>query len=94
MQTLNPDFRLSLDVQRFDATASGVDVDILWRLMPRTGLAKSGRGAVHEDVVKASEGELPYATVVAAQRQALARIAQEIASAVQTMPETEPAARP
>ena len=94
VQTLNPDFRLSLDVQRFDATVSGVDVDILWRLMPRSGLAKSGRCAVHEEVAKASEGEAPYADVVVAQRRALARIAQEIASAVQAMPETEPAVRP
>lgn len=68
------DFRLELDVQRFDMTPQVVLADIRWRLLPRQGAPVSGRSERHEPV----RGGNVYA-MVDAQTMALDYIAKDIA---------------
>lgn len=74
-QVFDADFRLMLNVQRMEAVEGlGADIDIVWRLEPRTGMAVMGRSVVHEPTVGTEAGIL-----VLAQRRALSRVADEIA---------------
>jgi len=71
------DFKLMLDFQQLDAVAGqGVDVDVLWRIEHRSGSAIVGRSSFRQSVAGAAAD---YPTLVAAQRQALRRVATEIA---------------
>ena len=74
-QRFDADFRLYLDVQRFDAVAGhGADVDIVWRFEPRQGKPLIGRSTVHEAATGTSPDRL-----VAALRRALRLVAGEMA---------------
>lgn len=76
----NPDYRVMLDVQRFDVLAgSGVEVDILWRIEGRSG-ARAGRSTLQEPI--AGSG-IP--AQVEAQRRALTRVAAAIATQVREL---------
>ncbi len=69
------DFKLTLDFQQLDAVAGqGADVDVLWRVEPRSGKAIVGRSSFHQ---AASAADFP--SLVATQRQALRRVAADIA---------------
>ena len=76
------DFRLFLDVQRFDAVSGrGADVDIVWRFEARQGKPITGRSRVHEAATNDAPGAL-----VAAQRRALRQVAAEMAAALGGLP--------
>ncbi len=71
------DFKLALDFQQFDAVVGqGVDVDVLWRIEHRSGKSIVGRSSFRQPLSGAAN-DIP--TVVSAQRQALRRVATEIA---------------
>lgn len=74
-------YRVTLDVQRFDATpGQGADLDIAWRVhgLP-DGPAREGRTTAHE----AAGGE--YEALVAAQSRALATVSRDVAQAIAQM---------
>ena len=78
VRRFDADFRLFLEVQRFDAVSGrGADVDIVWRFEARQGRPIAGRSRVHE----AAAGDAPDA-LVAAQRRALRQVAAEMAAAL------------
>ena len=71
------DFKLALDFQQLDAVVGkGVDVDVLWRVEPRGGKTFVGRSSFRQPLADSAANT---STLVAAQRQALGRIAGEIA---------------
>lgn len=73
----NPDYRVLLDVQRFDVvTGRGVDIDILWRIEAQ-GVSRAGRSILQEPV---SGSGIP--AQVEAQRRGLARVAAQIAQRI------------
>ena len=77
------DYRLRLDVQRFDATlGKGVAIDIVWQLEPKTGPALIGRSQLHEP----AEGieEAAYEQLLLAERRALNQVAKDIAAEVRS----------
>lgn len=82
--TLNPDIRLTLDVQRVDASlADGVGVDVVWRLQGRDGKVRQGRSAIVEPL--AASGEASYAALVEACRRAFGKVAADVAAAIREM---------
>ncbi len=84
VQTLSPAVRLSLDVQRFDASLSeGVGVDIAWRLQLRDGKVRQGRSTVVEPLQ--ASGEASYAALVGAYRRAFGKVSADIAEGIREM---------
>jgi len=80
------DYRLSLDFQQLDAVAGrGADVDVLWRLKHRSGEVFAGRSSFRQPAKGAASD---HPTLVAAQRQALRRIAAEIAKQIAAFPKS------
>jgi len=78
------DFKLMLDFQQLDAVAGqGVDVDVLWRAEPRSGSAIVGRSSFRQPVAGAATD---YPALAATQRQALRRVATEIAKEIVAYP--------
>jgi uncharacterized lipoprotein YmbA len=78
------DFKLTLDFAQLDAVAGqGADVDVLWRVEPRGGKAFVGRSSFRQFLVGAV-ADTP--ALVAAQRQALRRVAVEIAKEIAAYP--------
>jgi uncharacterized lipoprotein YmbA len=78
------DFKLALDFQQLDAIiGQGVDVDVLWRLEPRSGKSLVGRSSFRQALSGAATDQ---PALVAAQRQALRRVAAEIAKEVAAYP--------
>jgi len=76
----NADFKLTLDFQQLDAVVGqGADVDVLWRIEPRGGKAFVGRSSFRQAL---TGGATDNAALVAAQRQALRRVATEIAKEI------------
>ena len=74
------DYKLMLDFQQLDAVAGqGVDVDVLWRVEHRSGNAIVGRSSFRQPVAGAATD---YPALAAAQRQALRRVATEIAKEI------------
>ena len=74
----NPDYRVVLDVQRFDVLAGdSVDIDILWRIDGKGG-SRAGRSSLQEPVV----GSRSIQAQVEAQRRGLARVAAQIAQVI------------
>jgi uncharacterized lipoprotein YmbA len=71
------DFRVALDVQRFDSMpGDGVALEVVWSIRRAAGNeARSGRSSVTETSAGAG-----YEALVAAHSRALARVSQEIAS--------------
>lgn len=80
----NVDFKLTLDFQQLDAVAGqGADVDVLWRVEPRSGKAFVGRSSFRQPPA-GTAADIP--ALVAAQRQALRRGAAEIAKEIAAYP--------
>lgn len=76
----NVDFKLMLDFQQLDAVlGQGAEVDVLWRLEPRSGNAVVGRSSFRQPLDGAATD---YPALVAAQRHALRRVAVEIANKI------------
>lgn len=81
VQALDPDFRVTLEVQRFDSsTTEGAGVDVVWRIAARDGKIRQGRSAVVEPLE--ASGDSPYAGLVAAHKRAFARVTDDIATAI------------
>ncbi len=77
-QRFDADFRVSLDVQRLEASdKNGVDIDLLWQIQDRQGKTIVGRSALRE-----TTDSDDYVALVAAQRRALARVAADIAARI------------
>jgi len=80
------DFKLALDFQQLDAIiGKGVDVDVLWRLEHRNGKFILGRSSFRQPLAGAATDQ---PALVAAQRQALRRVAAEIAKEIAAYPKT------
>lgn len=78
------DFKLSLDFQQLDAiVGQGVDVDVLWRLEDRSGQSRVGRSNFRQPLAGALT-DTP--ALVSAQREALRRVAGEIAKEINAYP--------
>ena len=78
------DFKLVLDFQRLDAVVGeGVDVDVLWRVEPRGSNAFVGRSSFRQPLAGAA-ADIP--ALITAQRQALRRVAAEIAKEIAVYP--------
>jgi uncharacterized protein len=75
----NADYRVSVDIQRFDSTlGESVTIDALWTVKRVSdGVLRTGRSTVRES----SQGR-SYETMVAAHSRALATISHDIAEAV------------
>lgn len=71
------DYRVVLDVQRFDSADEGALIDAVWTVVPRSGERRFGRSVVRE---KPQRKE--YDALVAAHSAALAAISREIAAAI------------
>lgn len=80
--SLNADYRVLVDVQRFAGRLDGeVALDALWSVRAKDGtLVRRGRSSAREPVGKG------YDTLVAAYSRALAKLADEIAMAVKSLP--------
>jgi len=76
---LDADYRVLLDIQRFEMTAgAGVGLEALWSVRRSDGVvSKSGRTVVSEPVSAAG-----YDALVAAQSRALAAVSRELAQAL------------
>lgn len=75
---LNPDYRVLIDVRRFESTLGGEAlVDALWTVRPRQGNARTGHAVVREPVQGRS-----YDALVAAHSRALAALSHDIAQSV------------
>ena len=80
----NVDFKLTLDFQQLDAViGQGVNVDVLWRIEHRSGKVLVGRSSFRQPLAGAATDT---AALVAAQRQALRRIATEIGKEIPGYP--------
>jgi len=80
----NVDFKLMLEFQQLDAViGQGADVDVLWRVECRSGKAFVGRSSFRQPLAGAATD---YPALVAAQRQALRRVAAEIAKEIAEHP--------
>jgi uncharacterized lipoprotein YmbA len=74
-----PDYRVIVDVQRFDSSATGATIQASWTIRMKEGVAPlSGRSVVSEP---AGAG---FDALVAAHSRALARVSGEIADAIRT----------
>ena len=71
------DYRVTLDVQRFESADDGALIDAVWTVVPRNGERRSGRSVARE---KPQRKE--YDALVAAHSAALAAISREIAAAI------------
>jgi uncharacterized lipoprotein YmbA len=77
----NADFRLQLDVRRFDSTlGEAATVEVVWTLRPLKGAAVNGRSLAREATAGAG-----YDALVAAHSRALASVSKDIAAAVRVM---------
>jgi uncharacterized lipoprotein YmbA len=82
MPGLPPDVRVSVDVQKFEATlGTGVAVEVLWSVRPGVGEARVGRSVIDEPAPEAG-----HAGIAAAYSRALAAVARDLAAAVSGLP--------
>jgi uncharacterized protein len=94
-ETREADFRVLLDVQRFDtALAHGATLEVVWTVRrTKTSEQTTGRASVYEAAPGGS-----YQDLVNAHTRAIAALSRSIADAVRTLrqkdAESEPAARP
>lgn len=73
----NPEYRVLLDVQRFDVVADRrVEIDILWRIEGKGG-SRAGRSQLQEPVAGSD-----ISSQVEAQRRGLGRVAAQIAQLI------------
>jgi len=75
-----PDYRVLIDVQRFDSRSERVAVDALWTVRARSGSARTG----HTRVVETVSGT-GYDALVAAHSRALATVSKEIGETIQAL---------
>ena len=76
-----PDFRVLLDVQRFESSSDGATIQASWTIRPKEGAPViTGRSVLNE---AAGAG---YEAIVAAHSRALERLAGEIAAAIRARP--------
>lgn len=81
MRGAAPELRILLDVQKLEAAlGGGVTLDVLWGVRS-AGSARDGRSVIDD---RASGSG--YADVAAAYSRALARVAQDIAAAIEALP--------
>ena len=74
----DPDYRITLDVQRFESTlGADVLIDAVWSVTPKSGERKVGRTVAREKA-----GGPDYDKLAAAHSAALATISKEIAAAI------------
>jgi uncharacterized lipoprotein YmbA len=74
------DYRIFVDIPRFESTADSVTVDALWTIRrPTQGSQKTGRLQVHEP--RGGEG---YEALILAYNRALAAVSNDIARAILT----------
>ena len=71
------DYRLFVDVARFEATAGSVTVEAHWTIRPAQGFQRTGRSQVVEP--RAGAG---YESMASAYNRALAAVSREIAQAI------------
>jgi uncharacterized lipoprotein YmbA len=83
----NADYRVLIDIQRFDSTlGESVMIDALWTIRHASdGVTRTGRSSARE-----SSGGGNYDALVAAHSRALATISREIAEAIRAMNSTPP----
>ena len=82
-----PDYRVVVDIQRFESMGDKVSVDATWSIRPRANpdktdnllLTKTGRSQVSE-----SRGRESYEALVAAYNRAIASISNDIAEIIRT----------
>jgi uncharacterized lipoprotein YmbA len=75
------DYRVAVDVQRFDtAPGSGVTIEAAWTIRRKGGSFKSGHTVAEEPVATKD-----FDALVAAHSRALVRISRDIAQGVQTL---------
>lgn len=81
------DYRVIVDIQRFDSTiGESVTIDALWTVKRVSdGVLRTGRSTARE-----SSGRGSYETMVAAHSRALATISREIAEAIRSAVSTPP----
>lgn len=80
------DYRVALDVQRFDTSpGSGVTIEAAWTVRGKSGSQKAGHAMVQEPVATKD-----YDALVAAHSRALARISRDIARDVQALATANP----
>ncbi len=72
------DYRIALDVQRFESPADAVLIEALWTIASKDG-RRSGRSIVREKIAAKD-----YASLAAAHSAALAAMSREIAAALRT----------
>jgi len=76
----DPDFRVLLDVQRFESQLGGdATVDALWTVRGREGKRATGRTLARESAAGS------YGSLVAAHRRALATVSRAIAEAIKSL---------
>ena len=79
--TLDFDWRVALDVQRFDFSASeGAAIDVLWTVRGAKGEPRSGRSEARE-----AGGSRDAQAMAAAESRALEKVARDIAAAIRSM---------
>jgi hypothetical protein len=71
------DYRVTLDVQRFESGDDGAVIDVAWTVVARSGERRSGRSVARERVQRKE-----YDALVAAHSAALAAISRDIAVAI------------
>jgi uncharacterized protein len=83
--SLDPDYRVLLDVQRFEPVlGDAVTIDVLWTVRAAAGGAtRSGRSLVHE-----AAGGGDYGPIVDAFNRSLATVSGDIAAAIRSMAST------
>ncbi len=80
-QRFDADFRVSLDVQRFEVTEKiGADIDLLWQIEDRQGKTITGRSTLRET----TDSE-DYVALVAAQRRVVSQVAVEMAAQIRRL---------
>ena len=73
-----PDFRIAIDVQRFESSfTEGATLDAAWTVTPAKGAARTGRTYAREAAPSAD-----HAGIAAAHRRALEKLARDLASAI------------
>ena len=74
------DYRIFVDIRRFESTADSVTIDAFWTIRRSTQESqKTGRSQVHEP-----RGGAGYETLVSAYSRALAGVSNDIARAIRT----------
>ena len=79
-----PDYRVLIDVQRFDSSSDGAAIQASWNVRTREGASIAGRSVVSEP------GGMGHEALVAAHSRALGKIAAEIAQTIAGMRSVKP----